>query len=82
MREFILTLFILFQLNSYAQTKADKYNFDHTIIEVSGDLNKDRFSGCSERQLQTKDKQSVCNTISTKLSASYLLTPTVVRCLP
>jgi hypothetical protein len=41
MRQFILTLFILFQINSSAQTKSDKYNFDHTIIEVSDDLNKD-----------------------------------------
>lgn len=41
MRQFILTLFILFQLNSFAQTKTEKYNFDHKIIEVSGDLNKD-----------------------------------------
>ena len=41
MRQFILTLFILFQINSSAQKKSDKYNFDHTIIEVSGDLNKD-----------------------------------------
>jgi hypothetical protein len=41
MRKFILTIFILFQLNSFAQTKTEKYNFDHKIIEVSGDLNKD-----------------------------------------
>lgn len=41
MKQFILTFFILFQYNSYAQTKTDKYNFDHTVIEVSGDLNKD-----------------------------------------
>jgi len=41
MRQFILTLLTLFQINSFAQTKTEKYKFDYKIIEVIGDLNKD-----------------------------------------
>ena len=41
MRQFILILLTLFQINSFAQTKTEKYKFDHKIIEVTGDLNKD-----------------------------------------
>lgn len=41
MRKFILIIFILFQLNSFSQTKTEKYDFDLKIMEVSGDLNKD-----------------------------------------
>jgi len=52
MRQFILTLFILFQLNTYAQTKTDKFNFDHKIIEVLGDLNKDNVT---DKAIVTQD---------------------------
>ena len=52
MRQIILTLLILFQLNSFAQTKTVKYNFDHKIIEVSGDLNKDSLS---DKAIVTQD---------------------------
>lgn len=41
MRQFILTILILFQLDSFAQTDTVNYNFDHKIMEVIGDLNKD-----------------------------------------
>ena len=44
MKQFILTIFILFQLNSFAQTNTIIYNFDHKIREVVGDLNKDNLS--------------------------------------
>ena len=39
MKELILAVSILFQLNSFAQTK--KYDFSNKIMEVTGDLNKD-----------------------------------------
>jgi len=35
---------LLFQLDSFAQTGTVNYNFDHNIMEVSGDLNKDSLS--------------------------------------
>ena len=41
MKLFILTIFLLFQLDSFAQTDTTNYNFDHKIMEVVGDLNKD-----------------------------------------
>ncbi len=41
MKQFILTIFILFQFDSFAQTKTSNFNFDHKIMEVVGDLNKD-----------------------------------------
>lgn len=41
MKQFILTIFILLQLVSFAQTDTTNYNFDHKIREVLGDLNKD-----------------------------------------
>ena len=44
MKQLILTIFILFQLNSFAQTNTINYNFDHKIREVVGDLNKDNLS--------------------------------------
>ena len=41
MKQFILIIFYLFQNNSFAQTHTSKFNFDHKIMEVVGDLNKD-----------------------------------------
>ena len=41
MRQIILTILFLFQLDSFAQTITKNYNFTHKIMEVSGDLNKD-----------------------------------------
>lgn len=41
MKLFILTIFLLFQLDSFALTDTTNYNFDHKIMEVVGDLNKD-----------------------------------------
>lgn len=41
MKELILTIFILLQLDSFAQTDTTNYKFDHKVIEVIGDLNKD-----------------------------------------
>ncbi len=41
MNQAILTFLILLQLNSFAQQKNAKLNFDYKIIEVVGDLNKD-----------------------------------------
>ena len=40
MRQLLLTFLIIFQLDSFAQT-ASKLNFDHKVMEVRGDLNKD-----------------------------------------
>lgn len=41
MKQLILTIFILFQVGSFAQTDTKNHNFDHKIMEVVGDLNKD-----------------------------------------
>ena len=41
MRQIILTILFLFQLDSFAQTITKDYNFTHKIMEISGDLNKD-----------------------------------------
>jgi len=41
MNQAILTFLILLQLNSFAQQKNAKLNFDYKVIEVVGDLNKD-----------------------------------------
>ncbi|SFC31057.1 hypothetical protein [Kaistella jeonii] len=41
MKELILTILFLFQIDSFAQTKTEKYNFNNQVIEVRGDLNKD-----------------------------------------
>lgn len=41
MKRFILTIFILLQLDSFAQTEAINYNFNHKVMEALGDLNKD-----------------------------------------
>ena len=41
MKQLLLTFLIIFQLVSYAQTDTSKLNFDHKIMEVEGDLNKD-----------------------------------------
>ena len=41
MKQFILTIFVLLHLDSSAQNGTIHYNFDHKIMEVSGDLNKD-----------------------------------------
>jgi len=40
MKQLILTIFILLQLDSFAQTDTTNYKFDHKVIEVIGDLNK------------------------------------------
>ena len=44
MKQLILTIFMLFQLDSFSQTDTANYNFDHNLMEVSGDLNKDSLS--------------------------------------
>ncbi|HRH51667.1 MAG TPA: hypothetical protein PLP23_23160 [Panacibacter sp.] len=41
MKKILLTVFILFQINSFAQTDIKNYNFSHKVMEVTGDLNKD-----------------------------------------
>jgi hypothetical protein len=41
MNQLILTILTLFQLDSFAQSDTIEDNFNHKIIEVSGDLNKD-----------------------------------------
>lgn len=41
MKQLILTIFILLQLDSFAQTDTTNYKFDHKVKEVIGDLNKD-----------------------------------------
>jgi hypothetical protein len=41
MKRLILTIFILFHLDSFAQTNTISYNFDYKVMEVAGDLNKD-----------------------------------------
>ena len=41
MKQLILTIFVLIRISSFAQTETTKYNFDHKIMEISGDLNKD-----------------------------------------
>lgn len=38
MKHFLITLFILSHLHSYAQTVPAKYNFNHKVIEVEGNL--------------------------------------------
>lgn len=40
-KQFLVIIFILFQLDSFAQADIKNYNFKHKIIEVTGDLNKD-----------------------------------------
>lgn len=43
MRQFLLTLtvLILFQYSCFTQSDSINYNFDHVVMEVAGDLNKD-----------------------------------------
>ena len=41
MKELLLPILFLFQIDSFAQKKTEKYNFSHQVIEVRGDLNKD-----------------------------------------
>jgi hypothetical protein len=41
MKQLLLTFLIIFQLDSSAQTNTSKLNFEHKIMEVEGDLNKD-----------------------------------------
>lgn len=41
MNQAILTFLLLLQLNSFAQQKNAKLNFDYKVMEVVGDLNKD-----------------------------------------
>lgn len=55
MKRFILPIFILFQLDSFAQTDTISYNFDHKIMEVVGDLNKDNLQ---DKVIVTQDTLS------------------------
>jgi hypothetical protein len=41
MKQLILIVLILFEINIFAQTSTENYNFSHKIIEIAGDLNKD-----------------------------------------
>jgi hypothetical protein len=41
MKPLLLTILILSNLNSYTQTAPANYNFNHKVMEVVGDLNKD-----------------------------------------
>ena len=41
MKHLLLTLFILTHLFSYTQTVTTNHNFNHKVMEVEGDLNKD-----------------------------------------
>ena len=41
MKQRLLTFLIIFQLDSFAQIDTSKLNFDHTVMVVEGDLNKD-----------------------------------------
>jgi hypothetical protein len=44
MKRLFLTILILFHLDSFAQTDTIKSNFNHKIVEVTGDLNKDNLT--------------------------------------
>ena len=41
MKQLLLIFLIIFQLDTFAQTDTSKLNFDHKVMEVEGDLNKD-----------------------------------------
>ncbi|ENA1802989.1 hypothetical protein ABF179_002410 [Flavobacterium psychrophilum] len=41
MKQISLIVLILFEINSFAQTNTENYNFCHKIMEIAGDLNKD-----------------------------------------
>jgi hypothetical protein len=41
MKQLSLIILILFEINSFAQTNTENYNFNHKIIEIAGDLNND-----------------------------------------
>jgi hypothetical protein len=43
MKQISLIIFILFQLKCFSQPDSTTYHFDHKIMEVEGDLNKDNF---------------------------------------
>ncbi len=44
MKQAVLTIFLLLQLDSFAQTDITNYNFNHIVMEVNGDLNKDNLT--------------------------------------
>lgn len=44
MKQTLLTIFLLLQLDSFAQTDITNYNFNHIVMEVNGDLNKDNLT--------------------------------------
>ncbi|WP_148233478.1 hypothetical protein [Pseudopedobacter saltans] len=41
MKKLILIILTVFQLNCFAQTSKQEYNFNYKVKEVLGDLNKD-----------------------------------------
>jgi hypothetical protein len=41
MKQILLILLVIIHLDSFAQTDTNNYNFNHTILVVEGDLNKD-----------------------------------------
>ncbi len=44
MKQTVLTIFLLLQLDNFAQTDVTNYNFNHIVMEVKGDLNKDNLA--------------------------------------
>jgi hypothetical protein len=42
MRQFLLSILVIFHFDSYAQTDIKNNNFDKIILEVEGDLNNDK----------------------------------------
>ncbi|MFD2920931.1 hypothetical protein ACFS6H_14500 [Terrimonas rubra] len=41
MKQILIILLTVLQVNSFAKPDTTRYNFDHTIMTVTGDLNKD-----------------------------------------
>jgi hypothetical protein len=41
MKQLLLIILIIFQLDSFAQTDTSNHNFDYRVREIEGDLNKD-----------------------------------------
>lgn len=41
MKQILVILLIVLQVNSFAQAGTTQFNFNYTVLEVTGDLNKD-----------------------------------------
>jgi len=44
MKKLLIILLIIIHLDSFAQTDTNNYKFDHTVLVVEGDLNKDNIA--------------------------------------